>query len=65
MIYLSMIQGFDAQGTELYWTVTGDNVSCLSLVDTNEDGVLELLVSKNRKPHEHFTRFAAYSNDEV
>lgn len=48
-----MVQGFDAQGTELYWTVTGDNVSCLSLVDTNEDGQLELLVSKSTLLVEH------------
>ncbi len=38
------IQGFDSEGNELFWTVTGDNVSAMSLCDINEDGQNELLV---------------------
>merc|ERR1719162_2870532 len=37
------IQAFDHEGTELFWTVTGDNVSALSFCDVNDDGVAELL----------------------
>ena len=32
------IQGFDWKGQELYWTVTGDNVTSLVMVDINQDG---------------------------
>eukprot|EP00405_Crypthecodinium_cohnii_P023237 CAMPEP_0206474582 /NCGR_PEP_ID=MMETSP0324_2-20121206/33568_1 /ASSEMBLY_ACC=CAM_ASM_000836 /TAXON_ID=2866 /ORGANISM="Crypthecodinium cohnii, Strain Seligo" /LENGTH=719 /DNA_ID=CAMNT_0053949773 /DNA_START=137 /DNA_END=2293 /DNA_ORIENTATION=+ len=32
------IQGFDHEGNERYWFVTGDNVSALSLCDINGDG---------------------------
>jgi len=32
------IQGFDQAGEELYWTVVGDNVSALAMVDTTGDG---------------------------
>eukprot|EP00762_Andalucia_godoyi_P004566 ANDGO_05119.mRNA.1 Bardet-Biedl syndrome 2 protein homolog len=38
------IQGFDHTGTERFWTVTGDNVSSLALIDVDEDGQNELLV---------------------
>jgi Bardet-Biedl syndrome 2 protein len=38
------IQGFDETGTEQFWTVTGDNVSALALIDVDEDGQNELLV---------------------
>ena len=38
------IQGFDAQGAERFWTVTGDNVSALALCDADGDGKNELLV---------------------
>ena len=38
------IQGFDATGQELFWTVTGDNVSALSFCDADGDGENELLV---------------------
>jgi hypothetical protein len=31
-------QGFDQHGEELYWTVVGDNVSALAMVDTDGDG---------------------------
>lgn len=32
------IQGFEQAGEELYWTVVGDNVSALAMVDTTGDG---------------------------
>jgi Bardet-Biedl syndrome 2 protein len=38
------IQGFDKEGNEMFWTVTGDKVTALSLCDTNGDGLKELLV---------------------
>lgn len=38
------LQGFDAAGAEVFWTVNGDNVSALELADINADGLLELLV---------------------
>mmetsp|Transcript_70315 Transcript_70315/g.195725 ORF Transcript_70315/g.195725 Transcript_70315/m.195725 type:complete len:722 (-) Transcript_70315:93-2258(-) len=37
------IQAFDYEGTELFWTVTGDNVSALNFCDVNDDGVAELV----------------------
>mmetsp|Transcript_1183 Transcript_1183/g.3589 ORF Transcript_1183/g.3589 Transcript_1183/m.3589 type:complete len:718 (+) Transcript_1183:115-2268(+) len=37
------IQAFDHEGTELFWTVTGDNVSALAFCDVNDDGVPEML----------------------
>lgn len=37
------IQAFDYEGTELFWTVTGDNVSALAFCDVNDDGVAELV----------------------
>ena len=41
------VQGFDAEGNELYWTVTGDNVSAMAFVDTNADGTPELVVGSD------------------
>ncbi|XP_061891432.1 Bardet-Biedl syndrome 2 protein homolog [Entelurus aequoreus] len=38
------IQGFDSQGNDLFWTVTGDNVRSLVLCDFTGDGKNELLV---------------------
>eukprot|EP00995_Heteronema_vittatum_P005401 NODE_184_length_1699_cov_201.142424_g21_i1.p1 GENE.NODE_184_length_1699_cov_201.142424_g21_i1~~NODE_184_length_1699_cov_201.142424_g21_i1.p1 ORF type:complete len:497 (+),score=117.79 NODE_184_length_1699_cov_201.142424_g21_i1:25-1491(+) len=38
------IQGFDSEGNELFWTVTGDNVTALALIDIDEDQLNELLV---------------------
>ena len=38
------IQGFDAEGAELFWTVTGDNVTALALQDITANGQNELLV---------------------
>lgn len=37
------IQAFDYEGTELFWTVTGDNVSALAFCDVNDDGVPEMI----------------------
>ena len=41
------VQGFDGEGNELYWTVTGDNVSAITFVDTNGDGHSELVVGSD------------------
>ena len=38
------VQGFDAEGEEQFWTVTGDMVSALALCDVDEDGQHEILV---------------------
>ncbi|KAK7098674.1 BBSome complex member BBS2-like [Littorina saxatilis] len=38
------IQGFDQKGEETYWTVTGDNVCSLELVDFTGNGENELVV---------------------
>ena len=38
------VLGFDANGTESFWTVTGDNVSSLALCDMDGDGLDELVV---------------------
>ena len=35
------IQGFDMNGEELYWTVTGDNVNAMALADVNGDVFLD------------------------
>jgi Bardet-Biedl syndrome 2 protein len=37
------ITGFDADGEERYWTVSGDNVRALEFVDYDGDGNDELL----------------------
>jgi len=37
------IQAFDHEGSELFWTVTGDNVSALAFCDVNDDGNAELV----------------------
>ena len=41
------IQGFDFEGAEAFWTVTGDNVSTLALCDTDGKGRHELLVGSD------------------
>ncbi|BES93022.1 Bardet-Biedl syndrome 2 protein homolog [Nesidiocoris tenuis] len=41
------IQGFDWQGNDPYWTVTGDNVRALALLDTDRDGQNELVVGSD------------------
>jgi Bardet-Biedl syndrome 2 protein len=38
------IQGFGPDGTEMFWTVTGDNVTSMAFCDVDEDGQHELLV---------------------
>ena len=38
------IQGFDNEGNEAFWTVTGDNVTALAFCDADGDGINELLV---------------------
>ncbi|CAD5110876.1 DgyrCDS241 [Dimorphilus gyrociliatus] len=38
------LQGFDKDGEEGFWTVTGDNVRSLELVDFNNDNQNELIV---------------------
>ena len=39
-----LFQGFDYEGNDPFWTVTGDNVSSLCLMDYNDDGKNELIV---------------------
>ncbi|CAH1402083.1 unnamed protein product [Nezara viridula] len=41
------IQGFDWQGNDPYWTVTGDNVRSISLLDLDQDGDNELIVGSD------------------
>mmetsp|Transcript_41527 Transcript_41527/g.81439 ORF Transcript_41527/g.81439 Transcript_41527/m.81439 type:complete len:719 (+) Transcript_41527:72-2228(+) len=38
------LQGFDVEGEEQFWGVTGDNVSALAIRDSKSDGNTELLV---------------------
>ncbi|XP_035213893.1 Bardet-Biedl syndrome 2 protein-like isoform X2 [Stegodyphus dumicola] len=38
------LQGFDHEGNDPYWTVTGDNVSSIILCDFNHDSFNELIV---------------------
>ncbi|XP_066996854.1 Bardet-Biedl syndrome 2 protein [Anabrus simplex] len=38
------IQGFDYEGNDPFWTVTGDNVCSLALLDFDQDGENELIV---------------------
>lgn len=41
------IQGFDHEGGEAFWTVTGDNVSTLTMCDVDGKGRNELLVGSD------------------
>ncbi|MEW5314625.1 MAG: hypothetical protein WDW38_006104 [Sanguina aurantia] len=41
------IQGFGPDGSEDYWTVTGDNVSAMAFCDVDQDGRAELLVGSD------------------
>ena len=36
------IHGFDRDGNDAYWTVTGDNISAMALVDIDNDGQNEV-----------------------
>lgn len=36
------LQGFDAEGNDPFWTVTGDNVTALTLMDYNSNGSKEV-----------------------
>ena len=38
------ILGFDNEGNEVFWTVSGDNITSLALFDVDGDGLNELLV---------------------
>src|SRR5688500_3333314 len=39
-----VLQGFDSQGEEKYWTVTDDNVSALAFLQVNMDAKPEVLI---------------------
>ena len=39
--------GFDEEGSDVFWTVTGDIVSSLTLADFDNDGELELVVGSD------------------
>ena len=41
------ILGFDIDGEERFWTVSGDNVQCLSFLDFNSDGQEELVAGSD------------------
>ncbi|OQR96281.1 bardet-Biedl syndrome 2 protein [Achlya hypogyna] len=41
------IQGFDKDGTELFWTVTGDNVTAMTICDVSGSGKDELVVGSD------------------
>ena len=36
------LQGFDYEGNDPFWTVTGDNVSAITMMDYNNDGKKEV-----------------------
>ena len=36
------LQGFDSEGNDPFWTVTGDNVTSLALMDFDSDGKNEV-----------------------
>lgn len=36
------IQGFNENGEEKLWTITGDNITCLELADIDCDGANEV-----------------------
>jgi Bardet-Biedl syndrome 2 protein len=41
------ITGFDADGEERFWTVSGDNVKSLTFYDFNRDGIDELVAGSD------------------
>ena len=50
---LCWVQGFDSEGSDVFWTVTGDNVSSMALCDIDGDGQQELLVRTRPAPATH------------
>jgi len=36
------LQGFDYEGNDCYWTVTGDNITSMALADIDDDGQNEV-----------------------
>ena len=53
------LQGFDCEGNDPFWTVTGDNVTSLVLTDYNKNGFNELVVGS-----EDF-EIRVFNNDEI
>ena len=41
------LQGFDVQGNEVFWTVSGDNVQAIAFCDVDSDGTEELVVGSD------------------
>ncbi|KAF0313264.1 Bardet-Biedl syndrome 2 [Amphibalanus amphitrite] len=41
------LQGFDADGSDPYWNVTGDNIRSMALIDLNQNGQNQLLVGSD------------------
>lgn len=52
------IHGFDRAGRDVYWTVTGDNVTAMALVDVDDDGQNELVVGGEDNEIQVFKRDA-------
>ncbi len=44
---MTKIQGFDYEGTEQFWTVSGDTVTSMTILDFNKDGTQELVVGSD------------------
>lgn len=51
------VLGFDEDGGEAFWTVTGDNVSSLALCDVDSQGSAALLVGSDDFEVIHFCLF--------
>ena len=56
------IQAFNHEGTELFWTVTGDNVSALAFSDVNDDGLTELICGTEDRIPSHVSLLASPSS---
>ena len=41
------LTGFDIDGEERFWNVSGDNVSSISFIDFDNDGVKELVAGSD------------------
>ena len=46
------IQGYDARGEDVFWTVTGDNVLSLMIFDFDSDGENEVNKQTNKQTYE-------------